>query len=350
MAKRIQKEREQFGGLALQLTAADRLALIEAKRKAEELGVSIWKIFEAGLSVLPANPKTVAQLKDDFIAFKESALAQGGIRKNSKWAMVGNAKRFAEAFGPRIGMSITKDEIREYLAGRRVKGVMSRPSKSYLATFINWCSNKNQMAGGLMKGLAGRRAVEELPVIWTHGQVLEAVRLVPAELLHVFALQWFAGIRPHTSYRLRYEDVHHAEKTIEIPPGSGKSSRKEFVEHIPETIWSWIPAGLEGFIAPKNAAVKMMRARKAWGNGTRANRAPHDVARHTFATHMLALTKDLTLTSQALTHTTIQMTKRHYLNRVPHEAGVAYFAMTPEVVFGPEWKTCVPQTPTRPEE
>ena len=41
--------------------------------------------------------------------------------------------------------------------------------------------------------------------------------------------------------------------------------------------------------------------------------------------------------SQAVTHTTEQMTHRHYLKRVSHEDGVAYFDLKPVVVFS--WRT-----------
>lgn len=350
MAKRVQRDREQFGDLALHLTAADRLALVEAKRKAKERGVTLWEIFDAGLGVLVGKPESVHDLAEQFVAVKDAAMKAGELRRTTRNTTTCCARRFASVFGTRLAPSITQGDVAAYLSGTLIAGKANKPSRSHTAVFINWCIARRQMQPGILKGAHKRKAVEDLPVIYDHARVLEIVKLLPADLIHVFALQWFAGIRPHTTYRLRYEDILHDQKLIEIPPGSGKSQRREFVEHIPDTVWSWIPRGLKGWIAPKNAPVRMTEARRLWGFGTAESESPHDVARHTFATHMLALTKDLALTSQALTHTTIQMTKRYYLNRVSHEAGVAYFAMTPEAVFGSDWRASVPQTPTLPEK
>lgn len=344
MVRKINKEKEVFGSLALDLTAGDRLALIEAKRQASARGLSLWRVFEAGLAALPDSPVTIQDLATEYIAKRQLDDKQKTIRHNSFIAMKHAVEKFVGVFGSRFGSEITRDALLRYLTAKKLSPVGLRSHLCTLATFLNWCASRKQLAPGITKDILPRHRPESMPSIIGHIRLKEMLALVPEHLRPVIALQWFAGVRPDTSYRIRYEDLHREGGMIEIPPGSGKAIRREFIEHIPPTVWAWIPEGRTGRIAPAVAARKVSRMKKLWGFGTKANRCPHDVARHSFASHMAAFTKSIAETSRALTHTSEATTKRYYLNRVSHEDAVAYFALTPSVVFGASGQTPKPAT------
>jgi integrase/recombinase XerD len=99
----------------------------------------------------------------------------------------------------------------------------------------------------------------------------------------VFALLFFAGIRPREVSRMVWEQIRHDTGSIEIPGEIAKTRKTRYLHDLPDNLWSWLPTGRKGPIVSGLGAIQMQRVRMRERNSKL--RWSHDVARHSFCTY-----------------------------------------------------------------
>ncbi len=163
------------------------------------------------------------------------------------------------------------------------------------------------------------------------------------------ALMLFAAIRPEEiagrgKPPLDWSAINVREKFIRLPPEITKRGRSRLLEHMPDALWTWLPASDQvpkGPIARFKFHSVRIAARVAAGfcdaQRTILRPWPHDCLRHTAATYLLAYTRDAGKVSMwlghegnpALLHNTYRgvLTVDH--THVTHAEAVRYFAIRP---------------------
>jgi integrase len=157
------------------------------------------------------------------------------------------------------------------------------------------------------------------------------------DLVGMYALLIFAGLRPSEGARVEWKDIDF--DTYEIYVKEGKREARYFILEgsAKETLFAWLSWYKENtpkdhpFVLQKNLSNRERRIRKAVLNGEWIQ----DGLRHGFATYYNALTKN----PYKVCHVTgdiIKTVKRHYMRAVKKTVCDAFWGLTPTVVLADE--------------
>lgn len=141
-------------------------------------------------------------------------------------------------------------------------------------------------------------------------------------------MEAFAGIRFSSASVLRKEDVDFSALGIVLPAASIKTRRREYIEGLPENLWTWLRAAPEEAwtVTPRQYMAAKSDVFRLAGVDN-----PGNVLRHSFASYHVALHGDAARTAIILCHTAQAMLWRHYKGRATKADALRYFAITPPV-------------------
>ena len=323
-------EVEAFGfGVVLDVSAADRLAVAEMRRQADRLGMDPMEVFRRGLELASSGPKlSVPEAVTKYLAHCKSRVDDGTMRKNTCKDLGHMLTKFAAHVGEIPMAAVTTAVVNEW-------GSHGSPSSN---TRSNRVARVSMLFGWLIKsGLAEKnpchrpKVARRTPVVFAVDTVASLFRMaekIRPEIVPMMALQWFAGMRPNATQWLRWEDVDFTRKVITIQAGSSKSVEPEFVSDLPPTVWFWLRKYRKatGRIAPGKHAQYYQEVKRACG----IEGWPSDVARHTFASNLYALTGSIEDVARALLHHTTRITLKHYVAMgVKKAAARRFFGLRP---------------------
>jgi hypothetical protein len=168
-------------------------------------------------------------------------------------------------------------------------------------------------------------------------QVCNLLRYVATnekDLIGMYALLIFAGLRPSEGARVEWKDVDF--DTYEIFVKKGKREARYFIleDAAKETLFAWLKWHKENtsegqpFVRQKNLDNREKKIRTAVLNGERIQ----DGLRHGFATYYNALTKNPYKVCY-VTGDIIKTVKRRYMRAVKKTVCDAFWGLTPGVVL-----------------
>ncbi|HOX55606.1 MAG TPA: site-specific integrase [Candidatus Paceibacterota bacterium] len=168
-------------------------------------------------------------------------------------------------------------------------------------------------------------------------QLLRHVATSEKDLVGMYALLTFAGLRPSEGARVEWEDIDF--ETHEIYVKKGKREERRFILEAPakETLFAWLRWHRDNtpkdqpFVALRNLGNRERKVRKAVLNGEWVQ----DGLRHGFATYYNALTQDPYKVCY-VTGDIIKTVKRHYMRAVKKKVCDAFWGLTPAVVLADE--------------
>jgi len=157
------------------------------------------------------------------------------------------------------------------------------------------------------------------------------------DLVGMYALLIFAGLRPSEGARVEWKDIDF--DTHEIYVKKGKREARYFILESPakETLFAWLAWHQENtpkdgpFVSQTNLNNRERNVRKAVLKGEWIQ----DGLRHGFATYYNALTKDPYKVCY-VTGDIIKTVKRHYMRAVKKTVCDAFWGLTPAVVLADE--------------
>ncbi len=317
------------------VSVADRHALAEMQQKASEAGLSLLDIFQRGLAQLGGislSKLTVAQAAESFMAEQAHRLKDkkiSAVRYKEIRLTVG---RYVAANGKKPLALCTRTSIKHFLTGLGVGPQTRLNNARNLSFFFGWCIDEDMI---LKNPVPGQEGVSRIPTIFAQSQVDElfdcAWQYHP-ELIPLFALQWFAGIRPAATHRLNWEDIDFERCKILIHPQANKVKQSDIVKDIPVSVFGLLLQFKKksGRIAHANHSkmTKDLHRRLGFGKKAPVYPWPEDVARHTFASNLFALYEpDRRRVEEVLLYSTGAMLKKHYLNKnITREQAETYFS------------------------
>lgn len=168
-------------------------------------------------------------------------------------------------------------------------------------------------------------------------QVRELLRYVATnekDLVGMYALLTFAGLRPSEGARVEWKDIDF--DTQEIYVKKGKREARYFILEGPanDTLFAWLKWHRENtpkddpFVPQKNLSNRERRIRKAVLNGEWIQ----DGLRHGFATYYNALSKNPYKVCY-VTGDIIKTVKRHYMRAVKKTVCDVFWGLTPSLVL-----------------
>lgn len=226
------------------------------------------------------------------------------------------------------------------LHAAKVSADHCRDEAYYYITVINWAIKARKLPANHTRPVLPDlpRVDATRPCYMLAGDVrhfLRAVQQVDAEMLPAFILGFYAGLRPMEICRIRWQEIHVTDQRLNIEAQVSKIREHRLIEHIPPILWELLSplAKPMGRVVPEDnedrANFRWIRTRKL---AAKVAGVPlgHDIIRHTFATHLVALTGNLAVTAHVLGHHDLRMIARHYNGVATRVEGMAYFDLDPD--------------------
>jgi site-specific recombinase XerD len=249
-------------------------------------------------------------------------------------------KRFAETFGAMRLNGITSDMLRDWLAGlisprsgKRMESLTLRHHRKDVNTFFK---------RAVREGWTDQNPCELVAVPF---DAAEDVALISAKdafdffkanrdepLIGRIALEAFGGLRYSNAGTLQLEAINFAERGITMAAAQHKSRKRKFRQGHPAALWAWLSH------APDSCwSMTMGQYRQAKREAfVRAKiKFERNVWRHSFASYLLAMTKNPQQVGYLMQHTRASTTEIY--EGIASEADAKkYFGITPDSVLA-EW-------------
>ena len=287
--------------------------------------LTLREVVEQALPLLdlPSAHMNVAALMDEFATAKSAAWSDLSKRNFRNYA-----GKFCSAFGEDLLGTITAPVLEEWLAdtyqnagGRAAALRTIRPAFSFAARRGYIQASPFDM----MERVVVSRRDKEVD-IYTPDEARRLMDAAPDECKVPFALLLFAGIRPNELRRLKWGDIR--EDFVHISTKAAKTAQARNVDITP-TLAAWIARA--GAHAPEKAIVPRDWRRKFDNTRRKAELTGRpDAARHSFASYLLASTRDENLVRLAMGHSrNSDMLFVHYRAAATKEAAAAYWKILP---------------------
>ncbi len=290
------------------LSKRAKLELLLAYERANEQGVSL-------LDLIAESPQKKISVKAAAYEYVSSKYGRG-LRPKS----ISDVKDKIRPLVTHVGESNVGDvkpgDIKAALTS--YSGTSFNSYRVGIGTFFNWCVKREYCKKNPME-LVDKATVSTKPIeIFTVDQtreLLQAAKKVDPKLLPYFCLGLFAGIRTAELARLTWDDV--GETHVEIKAENAKTRARRIIDLQPN-LKEWLKLG--GDLTSVNLRRRMTRIKSHL-----SFKWPKNGMRHSFASYLLAKTKNADLVAHQLGHGSTQMLFQHYRELVTEEAGKKYF-------------------------
>lgn len=332
----LRKERAAFGAVWSDLPALERVALVEALRRAERGGYSLaaaCEHFERTHVARPAGDGkewTVAKLVAEVLAAKRAK----NLRPRSLAALERSLDLFMQEHGLALARKITAADVAAFIARPGWSPRTQRGALIDVSTMFSWAVRQGRLArnpcDGVERPLVDDRPVTVLTPAEGERLMRTAERLDP-ELIGGLTLALFFGLRPESEVdRLSRAEVERALAVGELSVTRGKiRTRGQRAVPVRDNAraWlaKWLPLGCE--VRPQNLKRRWEAVRNAagWGPG---NPWPADGARHTFASAVF-LIEGGAVAARECGHSE-DMAVRHYRGRMTEAEARSWFEIRPD--------------------
>ena len=152
---------------------------------------------------------------------------------------------------------------------------------------------------------------ETTPGILTVGEAAALLKHAPDhQMLAYCVLGLFCGIRSDELQKLRWENVHFAQRTVTIDSKIAKKRRQRIVP-LNETAAAWL-AHCVRRTGPIVDAVNFRKRFDAWRKAAGITSWPDNALRHSFGSYHLAHYGDEVKTAMIMGHRDTEVLHRHY--------------------------------------
>jgi len=269
-------------------------------------------------------PRRLIEAVSAFLADRERA----GLRPATLHQYRMHLRRLCAAFPDASVGDLTAADLNHWLDKHSIRGRTRANYRTSFSALFEWCIRLGHAIRNPARSITTHIVDESTPGIYSADETAALFRAAEKshpELCGFLALGFFAGIRTQELMRLTWDAVN--SEHVHIGPQVAKRRRRRFVTVL-SNLRRWIEAYRgAGPVAPVRERALRRRLRRlvasvglTW---------PHNVARHSFASHHLALFQDAPRTAFELGHTSPNVLYNHYRNLVTPEEGRAYFQIHP---------------------
>ena len=251
---------------------------------------------------------------------------QAGLRPRSIQGMKNHLERLGEFIkNPHLN-DITSALLHSFLSRIGAQGITRNNYRRSFRCFFRWCQKAGYIAGDPTEAITTSKIDLAPPAILRHDQVRTLMsNAAKTPLCAYYALGFFAGLRPAEIRRLEWESI---DEYIHIGAKVAKTRRQRFVTILPN-LAQWIRKTRKQGPIINVSDTRFREISEEIQKKSRITPWPNNAARHSFASHHLALYQDAPRTAHELGHTSPDMLYRHYRNLVTQENAKLYFEITP---------------------
>lgn len=290
------------------------------------------KAYSAELMRLQKVVPSVAALVTQHLAEADAR----NLRPRSLGDLRHRLGRIAAHFGDRRADEVTRNDVREWLAG--MKGGDGKPlselSRRHFraAAFALFETAVNRELLGTNPANIGkvrRNGDATMPAIFTPEQItalLTAAAATHPDMVAPLALQAFAGLRTAEVQRITWEQhIDLGRKLVMITADVAKKRSVRNIE-MQSNLVAWLGTGGSGAVVPRNWRHKLDEITKAAGIAD----WPQNGLRHSFGSYHLEAFGDVTKTAAMMGHRDSgDMLFKHYRQLVRPDAAAAYWKIMP---------------------
>jgi integrase len=327
---RIKTKIAREGSEALNLSDSLRVMALKAERTLKPYEKTIADAVAFYVKHLEASKKsvTIRALADEYLAFQKSYNRSEAHQRDLR----GRFNRFCLVFGDRLVHEITSIEIRKWLFDLKVAP----------KTFNNYRDRIGFLFGyGIAQGYLekGKNPVDDRikkmteddwPVeIFTVDEVSRILECASPEILPLFAIGAFAGVRTSELLQLEWNDVHFHTGHLDIRAGVAKSGRSRFFKLEPNLVEWLTPYAQETGRIWKGTEDMFRNVRKAMCGKAGITWVQNGL-RHSFASYHIAKNQNQNQLADLLGHLDSRLIFSNYraVVKIPGEAD-RYFALLP---------------------
>ncbi len=341
-AKKREKESVEFGS-ATNLSTAERSAVVDNRKKLDQLGLSLADAINFAISYHERSAASTS-VKNLFAEVIQTR-ANAGLSKSHLDGLTKKLGRFEKVFGEQSVAHIEKTQIEKWLHGL-AKGFHPR-TVNHHRTALVVAFNEAIESGYIDKNPALRvktmKVVEAEIEVLTVDQLVELMEKADQAIRPAFAIGAFAGIRDSEIKKLEWSDIDLKTGAIHVRGINAKSAKNRHVE-MSDNLLKWLKplAKGSGDVWPKNGRALHDKAKLKAGfaNPERLTekqkeerddwrRWPKNGLRHSYASYHLAFHKDAANLALNMGHQDASLIFAHYRALVTQEAAAAFWRILP---------------------
>jgi len=337
----------QRGEMALlNLTKADHLTFTRAVKALQKIGTPLdiaaieyaeaRNALPAGVSLAEAVnfyvkhhqkaivSKPVADVVTEFIERK----TQAGLSKSYLSDLKHRCGKFAEAFVMDFD-KLTPELVEMFFDSLKLSARSHNNFLRTLSILFQWAKTRNHIAenADLTARIHVRKDKGGKTEIFTPAEMTKLLSSAPADLIPVFVLGGFTGLRTSEILRLTWEKVDLESRFVKLDAKDTKTATRRVVK-IPDNAVAWLRACHRkgNMVWPHSQPYLYEIIEKhcsAIGMEWKAN-----ALRHSAASYMVASTKNVPAVAYELGNSP-RMVDRHYRELVTEADAKAWFAITP---------------------
>ena len=277
--------------------------------------------FSPVVPSLPSKPSrpslTVAKLVSMFLEAKRRQQRSDRYLRQLRTTL----KAFTKGRSTLPAELVTFQDLEAWLDKQAWSTRTKANARSDVSILYAWAVKRHLVAANPAKAVELASPVDQAIEVHQAEQVrlvLEAARLADPLACRILALRYFAGVRSSEAARLREEDLRG--EFIEVPAFKSKTRSRRLVRVQPN-LKAWLELG------PALGPMRTDRIRQAIkASGVAWS---HNVARHSFVSHHLALFEKPGQTALEAGHSETILF-RHYRALVTVDQARAYFSVVPK--------------------
>jgi integrase len=320
-------ERINRGTLGISLSERLRGEALEADRLLSPYKISILDLARRYVEEIERNAKseTVGNALEVFLAAKKG----DNLRPRYLGDLRDRLTRFAGCFAQRKLSEISATEIDIWLRNLGVAPITRNTFALRLSVFFQFARQRGWVPLNPLKDVPRAKVTGKPPGILTPEEAARLLETASEEMLPIFALGLFAGIRAAEIERLQWHHIRWDEGLIEVPATSAKTAARRLVT-MPPNLSAWLSpyrARAHGPICPPNHHARMSEDRRRAG----ILEWPSNALRHSFASYHLAAFRDAPALSLELGHMRPQTVFAHYREVVTPSEAQKFWKIAPVI-------------------
>jgi integrase len=276
--------------------------------------------------------------------------------------------KVARSLGNLPMMAVTADDLTNWLDGRGFTPTNRNNYRRRLSALFSYAVDQRIIEANPVERVHVVKVEAQPVVFWNAGQVamlMHTTERIYPNLVPIFAVMAFAGLRPTEAEALRWENINLTERIIRVEGATSKTRRRRVVP-MPDNLIAWLMQyrAKTGRIAPMPQTLRRWRHRiaaavvlgdvpermarrkgmmgvairdagnLAWSHmiaeakRTQPSLWPPDVLRHSYASHWLPVHRDEGALSMAMGNSP-NIIHRHYRGLVTESEAKPYWEIQP---------------------
>lgn len=318
-----------IGGTAWLDAPPDRMAMWhEADKLVGSIGpvelARFWLDHNPGA---PRNGKPVLGAVEEFVAH----LAIMGKSRAYFLQARNSLRRFANQFAAKQVHELNFSDLTAYLS-LFPHPLTYQTKRAFISVFFRysiksgWCATNPALTVALPQWT---QPEPEIISPETAGTILAEAWAIGKGFAARLAIEMFTGMRTSTARRLKWADVDLGAKTITVGAAHTKKRRRQIVEGVPPTVWTWLACCTEGQFdaAAKDYGAKKARADKAGGG------IPRNAFRKSFTSYHVSGYRSAAGTALIIGHKgDTDVLYNNYYSAQSAAKAAEWFALTPEAL------------------